>query len=274
VNLPEFLNSYAYLAFALFLLGTALRLGRLIRVALTRRKPRGRTPGAVDAPGGMPALEALRKVLLEPVMRFHFRANSLWASGYVLYHIAIAIILSGYALSALLLVPRVLRGSPVPDVALGLPASHNYSPANLLALVFGNAEHLQANYLFGGFAQLFVALTWPAVLLGLAGSGSLLLVHLSRRLGAIRGDLDSAARGVRQPGRFSLEHLLVTLLVFTIIVTEILARLERVPGVVFYHAALGMTLFAIFPFTYLFHMLYGMFAVYFAVRRRRDRTVA
>lgn len=274
MNLLEFLNAYAYLAFALFFLGTALRLGRLLRVALTRRKPRGRTPSAIDAPSKMPTFEALGGVLLEPVMRFHLRANRLWAWGYVLYHIAIAVILSGYALSALLLAPRVLRGSPVPDVALGLPASYNYSPANLLAVVFGNAEHLQANYLFGDFAQVFVVLTWLAVLLGLMGSGSLLLVHLKGRLGAVLGDLDPAARGVRQRGRLSLEHLLITLLVFTIIITEILARLELVPGIVFYHAALGLTLFAVFPFTYLFHMLYGLVAVYFAVRRRRERTVA
>jgi len=47
-----------------------------------------------------------------------------------------------------------------------------------------------------------------------------------------------------------------------------------VPGIVYYHAALGLTIFAVFPFTYLFHIVYAFIAVYFAVQRRKNRTIA
>lgn len=274
MSIEGFLNVYAYIAFTLFFLGTALKLGRFVRVAITNRKPRGRTPTALDAPEPMPTFEAIKKVLFGPITHFYLKANRTWARGYMFYHVAIITILSGYALSALILAVRILSGSPVPDVALGIPESYNYSPANLLAIVFGNAEHLQAPYLFGRLAGIFIAVTWVAVLFGLYGNTNLLITILRKKSGAVMDDLDPAARGIRTPGHFSWEHLFVTLLVFSIIWTEILARLELVPGIVYYHAALGLTIFAVFPFTYLFHIVYAFIAVYFAVQRRKNRTIA
>jgi len=270
----EFLSYYAPLAIGLFLLGTGLKLGRWLSALVTRKKFTGRTERALDTPSPLGAIEALKLVLLGPIRNFYLKANKTWARGYMLYHIAIVTILAGYGISALILGYHLASGNPVPDVARGLEESHSYTIPNLLAIIFGNGEHLQASFLFGSLAPAFVGLTWLAVAVGLAGNFNLLLTIVRKKSGAVVGNLDKAARGMRTSGHFSWEHLVVTLLVFGIIITELLARLELVEGMVYYHAALGLTIFAIFPFTYLFHMVYAFIAVYYATRRRMNRTVA
>jgi nitrate reductase gamma subunit len=70
------------------------------------------------------------------------------------------------------------------------------------------------------------------------------------------------------------DRTVVRLLIFTIIWTELFARLHLVDGIVFVHAFLGLTLLTLFPFTYLFHMVYNFLALFYATRRRMARTIA
>jgi nitrate reductase gamma subunit len=66
----------------------------------------------------------------------------------------------------------------------------------------------------------------------------------------------------------------VRLLIFSIIWTELLARLHVVEGIVFAHAFLGLLLLSMLPFTYLFHIVYNFLAIFYAVRRRMNRAIA
>jgi hypothetical protein len=268
------LNIVAPVAFSIFLLGIGLKLGRVLLALVTRRRFHGITERFEGAPPRLGAIESLQAVLFDPINHFYRRANRTWSRGYVFYHLAIVTEVIGYSISALIVLTHVLAGSTVPDVALHRHESHNYSPANLLALVFGNGEALQGQFLFGSLAPLFAGFTWVAVGFAVVGNLHLLVTLLRRRSAAVLSDLDPAARGVRVAGRLPWDRLLVRSLIFCIIWTELFARLELVPDVVFVHAALGLALFTLFPFTYLFHMVYAMVAVFFATRRRMARTLA
>jgi hypothetical protein len=162
---------------------------------------------------------------------------------------------------------HALAGDPIPNVAEG-------SFANVFAIVFGNAEPVQSQFLFGALARPFVIATWVVVASALVGNTLLLLTHLLGRSGAVRADIDPAAKGLRVRGKRAPSHLAVTALVYAIIWTEILARLEIVPGIVYVHAMLGATLLLVLPYTYLFHMLYGVIGVYYSARRWQARTIA
>ena len=63
-------------------------------------------------------------------------------------------------------------------------------------------------------------------------------------------------------------------LILLLIVSEVLGRLELVPGIVYIHSLLGLTLLLIFPFSYLRHIVFVPIAVSLAVRGRRLGTVA
>ncbi|NWF79940.1 MAG: hypothetical protein HXY37_07810 [Chloroflexi bacterium] len=268
------LDIVAPIVFTIFLIGLGLRLGRLLKALLLRQRFRGVTANFVGAPPPMPLGAALKAVLLGPFAHFHRKSNALWGYGLIAYHIAIITEVTGYTLSALILGGRLLLGQAVPDVARHLEHSHNTSPSNLLAIIFGNGEALQAHFLFGSLAPLFIGVTWVAVGFAVAGNTALLITLLRRRTSAIVSDLDPASRGMRIAGRRPWDRTLVRLLIFCIIWTELFARLELVPGIVFVHAGLGLALFMLFPFTYLFHIVYGFFAVAVATRRRMAGTIA
>ncbi len=268
------LDIVAPIVLTIFVIGVGLRLGRLIKALFLRQHFRGVTPNFVGAPPPMPLGAALKAVILGPFAHFHRKSNSLWGYGLIAYHIAIITEVTGYTLSALILGMRLLQGQPVPDVARHLEHSFNTSPSNLLAIIFGNGEALQAHYLFGSLAPVFVGVTWVAVSFAVVGNMALLITLLRKRSSAIVSDMDEASRGVRVAGRRPWDRMLVRLVIFCIIWTELFARLELIPGIVFVHAALGLALFTLFPFTYLFHMIYGIFAVAVATRRRMVRTIA
>ena len=273
--MQSFLNIYAPTALMIFAVGLALRPGRWAKAVVMRRgvvhqlnpsfpvnyKRLSLARGAID-------------VLVSPVTHFHRNANRTWSRGYMLYHIAIITEVTGYTLSFLILFVRIAIGQSVPDVALHAEKSANYDPSNLLAIVFGNAEAPATQFLFGGFAPYFVAITWVAVGFAVVGNLYLLYTLLRRRNAAVLGDIDKASKGVRIKGRLTWDRLTVRLLIFMIIWTELLARLDVVPGIVFVHAALGLALFTLFPFTYLFHMVYNFVALYCSARRRAIRAVA
>lgn len=269
-----FLNVFAPLALGVFLIGLSLRMGRVLKASVTRRPFRGITPRFEGAPPRLGAWEALKAVLFDPINHFYKKANPTWNRGYVFYHMAIITEVMGYSLSALIVGAHILAGGTVPDVALHLKESYNYAPANLLAIIFGNGEPLQAQFLFGSLAPFFVGFTWVAVAFAVIGNLNLMITLLRKRSGAVVNDIDAASRGVRIKGRMTWDRLLIRSLIFTIIWTELFARLDLIHGIVFVHGALGLVLFTLFPFTYLFHMVYSLFAVFFATRRRMARTIA
>lgn len=272
--MESFLNAFAPIALAVFAVGIALRLGRWTRAVVLRRRVHRRNPGFPVNDRRLSLLKGVKEVVAGPVIHFHRKANRTWSRGYLLYHIAIITEVTGYTLSTLILCARMATGQPVPDVASQAEQSANHEPANLLAIVFGNGEPVPAHFLFGGLDSYVIALTWVAVGFAVAGNLHLVYTLLRRRNAAVLADIDEASRGVRVTGRLSWDRLTVRLLIFTIIWTELLARLDAVPGIVFVHAALGLALFTLFPFTYLFHMVYNFVAVYYSARRRAIRAVA
>jgi len=272
--MEAFLNIYAPVALLLFFGGLALRMGRWVKALFVHRTVRGRNRTFPIMSRDLGLIKGAVEVLAGPVTHFHHKANRTWSRGYALYHVAIITEVTSYTLSALILFVRMAVGQPVPDVALHAAESFNYTPANLLAIIFGNGESLAANFLFGGLAPVVVGITWVAVGFAVLGNLHLLFTLLTRRNAAVVGDIDAASEGVRVKGRITWDRLAVRLLIFSIIWTELLARLDVVPGIVFVHASLGLALFTLFPFTYLFHMVYNVVALYYSARRRSIRAVA
>lgn len=272
--MQAFINTIAPFALTIFVVGLGMRFGRWARKAAFRQRLRGMTRDFASGAAPLGLLQSLRLVLLSPITRFAGRANRTWARGYLFYHLAIITKGIGYSLAGLIVLWHVLQHNPVPDVAAHSAASYNYSAANLLALVFGNGESLQSTFLFGELAQLFVTVTWVAVLFAVAGNLHLLYTAVRRRNGAVLAGIDPAAADVRTRGWLLWDRVAVRLLIFCIIWTELLARLHVVDGIVFGHALLGLLLLTILPFTYLFHMVYNFLAVFYAVRRWRNRAIA
>ncbi len=270
----ELLNIVAPVAMAIFIVGVGLRLGRFTWALVTKRRFRGVSPTFESPPPRMGVIPALYAVLFGPFNHFYKRANPVWGRGYLFYHVAIITEVIGYTISALIVFAHVIVGRPVPDVSLHLAESFNYSPANLLAIIFGNGEHLQAHFLFGEFGSLFIGVTWIAVGFAVVGNLHLMVALVRKWSGAVVGDIDRAAQGIRTPGRYAWDRIVVRTIIFCIIWTELFARLHLVPGIVYLHALLGLTLFVLLPFTYLFHIVYNFLAVFYAVRRRMARTIA
>ncbi len=270
------LNIYAPIAITIFIVGVSIRMGRWAKAVIAPRRYHSGVNKAgfegAAAPAGL--IPSLKAVMVDPVTNFYMKANKTWGRGYVLYHIAIVTEVIGYGLASLLLFARIIMAGSVPDVGAHAEHSFNYSPANLLAIIFGNGEHLQAQFLFGDFAPIFISVTWVAVCCAVLGNLHLMITLIRRRNGAIVSDIDASAAGMRTKGRRTPDRILVRSLIFCIIWTELFARLGLFPGVVFVHAALGATLFMLLPFTYLFHIVYNFLAVFYATRRRMARTVA
>ncbi len=273
--MEAFLNIFAPIAFTIFVVGLGLRIGRWFKALFTQRKVRGRNAGFPEVSQPMSLLGGAKDVLFGPVKNFTGRSNRTWNRGYVLYHIAIITEVTGYTLSALILFGRMAMGQMVPDVATHAEQSFNFAPANLLAIIFGNGEHLQAHFLFGDFASIFIGITWVAVTFAVLGNLHLMYSLWTRRnSAAVVSDIDDAAKGVRIKGRLTWDRIAVRSLIFLIIWTELFARLNLIPGIVFVHSALGLALFTLFPFTYLYHMVYNFIALFYSARRRASRVVA
>lgn len=256
-------------ALSLFVLGVGYRLLRYSFLIGTVHRPMGRNTLTLDSPPIISLGSAYRRVLTGPIQNFARKANRLWTIGYICYHIGIITIMTGYGVSMLILAERVMQGGAVPDVATGLTATHSYSFTNLMAIVFGNAEPLQSAYLFGPYAGAFTAITWVAVIAALIGNSMLLLNHLLKRSGAVTKGMDKATEHIRTKGFHNKTNLLITLLVFAIVWSEVLARLHVAEGIVYVHSLLGLTLLAAFPFTVLNHILYVWAGLYYAAKTLR-----
>ncbi|MBO9317236.1 MAG: hypothetical protein J7456_15805 [Chloroflexus sp.] len=270
----ELLNVVAPIAFAILIVGVGLRFWRFAWALMTKRRFRGVSPTFESPPPRMGVFPALYAVLFGPFNHFYKRSNPVWGRGYLLYHVAIITEVTGYTISAFIVFANILLGRPVPDVSLKLAESFNYSPANLLAIIFGNGKALQANFLFGDFGPYFIGITWVAVIFAVIGNLHLMVALVRKWSGAVVGDIDRASQGIRTPGRYAWDRIAIRSIIFCIIWTELLSRLNIVPDTIYLHALLGMALFTLLPFTYLFHMAYNFLAIFYAVRRRMERTIA
>jgi len=267
MTVKELLDPYAYFTLGVLISSLAVKFFRIIRLALAH-DPTIKTAFKHPSPPGYVA--AIRQTIYSPMRQFHLKANKTWTRGYAFYHIAIILLLLGYALSALILAGKMIAGHPIPDVESGTMTPESSTPANLLAIIFGNAEVIQRRFLFGVYSSVFLMVTWAEIGCAVFGNCCLLLTLLGKRCGAVRGDLDDSSRGVRNAGAFSWQHLLVRFLIFSIIWLEILSRLEWMPGLVYYHAFAGLTLFLLLPFVYLRHIVFVPLALYLAVSKRRS----
>lgn len=270
------LQVFAPLALAVFAIGVAPKFIRWGRGVLAGGTFSGRSKNEIDSPERESPLRALVRVLYKP-MTFSSGANASWTAGYALYHVGIITIFAGYSLAAALLGVNILLGNPVPNMTTG-EFTQQLSLVNLLAIVFGNAESPAREFLFGPAAPVFLGVTWVAVISAFLGNVAL-FGNAFRNKGAIVGDIHEAARGFRTSGRFSLEHVLITGLVFGIVITELLARLaSSVPAIphnmLYYHLLLAMAIVVLTPFTFLKHIVFFPITLYYATRRRVTRTIA
>ncbi len=268
-----FLDVYTPIALLITIAGFAHKVGMHV-VRLSRPPTPGLAINLLDAPPKLGWLAAAWDVLSFPVTRFNVRANPVLVWGVVFYHMGIITIITGYALSTLLVCGYLAFGLPIPDVSTGIPVSYNISYSNVFAIIFGNGEPLQSMFLFGPLAGAFRLVTWLAVLSALFGNSLILITHILGRGGAIVGDIDKAAKKIRIKGMFTASHLVITLVVYTIIWTEILSRIDAVHGIVYLHSVIGVTLILMMPYTYLFHMMYFPVSIFYAARRRRERCIA
>ena len=224
---------------------------------------------ALDFPAATRKRLALRDIVYNPFRKFHFKANRIWAMGYCLYHIGVVMLVTGYAVSALIIFIKYMGNVPIPDVTTGYQTANSLTAANILALVFGNGEHIQAQFLFGKFGQLFIAVSWIDIIFAFCGNQLLLYTTFRKKSGAVQGPIDQVVAGIRIKGGASLQHLMVRLTIFFIIISEILARLHLMDGIIYYHALAAMTLILFFCFTYLLHIAYAPLALYMAYQKRR-----
>ncbi len=272
--LIPFLEVYTPIALAIAAFGILYRVGTHA-MRLSRPSFPGMATNLLDAPPKLDWFTAVWKAISFPVLRFNVRANPIIVTGVIFYHLGIITISAGYALSLLMMGWHFALGvTTVPDISTGEAISNNFSYSNILAIIAGNGERLQSEYLFGPFATAFRVITWPVVISALFGNTLILFTHLRGRGGAVLNDIDKAAKNIRTAGMFKLSHLLVTFIVYSVIWTEILSRLEIVHGIVYLHAVLGVTLILLLPYTYLFHMLYFPVGAYYAARRWRERYIA
>lgn len=274
--LYQLLNFYTLVAVIIFVVGLALNLGRWLFSFSSRRRYRGITKQFEGAPTHTSFFAGAKDVLLGPVKHFYHQANPSWNRGYMLYHIAIITKATSYGVAALIVFAHMLLSHTVPDVAAHAKESFNYAPGNIASIIFGSSEELQAHFLFGDFlGPIVMTITGLALVLAVLGNLHMVYTTLRNRgASAIVRDIDHAARGIRTLGIPKWDRVLVRLIIFSIIWVDIVSRFHLVDNIVFIHAFLGMTLLLIFPFTYLFHMVYNVLALIYSSRRRMLRTVA
>jgi len=274
MSIHSFLNVYSILAVGLIVFSWTSLGWNIVALGWLRRRGPERNSSALKTPPPRTFLQTLRQYTADPWLRFHRRTNRLWAHGYLFYHLGIFTIVAGYAVTLLILALKFFHGAEIPNLTPSAAPQAALSPANFLAMVFGNAEPVQRHFLFGRYASLFLGVSWLELACAIYGQACLMTALLCFGQGAVRRAPDSASRNMPRDGRFSGQHLLVRSLIFTIVITEILARLQVTPGIVYYHAALGLTLLVLAPHTYLAHIFIAPIAALNGLRRRRLWTTA
>lgn len=266
------LDIYCLVAGSVCVVGLSNMLIRLC--AAVRRTPSLPKPETKPVSRFVGNTVTLARFLGRPWQSFCARANPWWTVGCIAYHLAISTVVLGYALSLGLLAVRLCQGRALPDLLSGQPVPSAHGPAHIAALIFGNSEPTVGRFLLGRGYRLFLLATHAEVVFALTGNVCLVYSLLRGRMGAILHDLDAVTLGLRRPGRFSIEHLIVRGLIFLIVQAELIARLQVWPQVVYWHVALAMTFLMLLPFSYLAHVFYSPVALVLGYRRRRDRVTA
>jgi hypothetical protein len=272
MTISEFLHYYFFIAIGLCMIGLLDKILRL--TALERNEDSKSSMKLIDAPRPQSFLSIVKNLLLGPGRNFHYRASHIWTWGYVCYHLAIFIVVTGYIAAAAILLFKKASGVPIPDFYPQLSAVTDQRIANGLAFIFGNAEPSASQFLFGSFSPWFQGLALADLPLAVVGNACLLSTVLRRRIGAVHHDIDDAVRHLRLKGQFSGQHLMVRAIIFTIILMVFICRMEWIPTITYYHAVLALTLIALFPFTYLAHIPLAPLVVWSAFRRRRRNAIA
>jgi hypothetical protein len=203
--------------------------------------------------------------LFRPWASFHRKTDRTWAVGYACYHVAILLVVTGYAVSLGLIGLHLVRGRLLPDYFSPAASLTHASVGNLMFWVFGNAETRASDFLFGRLAPAFRAMAWLELPLALFGKA---------RVGAIRRGLDSVSDQIRYKGCFSGQRLLVRIIILGIITLEFIGRFDGCKPAAAFHTVVAFTLIALVPVTYLTHIPLAPVALWQALSRRRMNRVA
>lgn len=269
MEIKEILNIYASIAVTIFVVLVGARMIRTIFLVMTKSGVGGRTKNAIDNP----EYRGSAFTVIQSAAKFSTKSNKLYTYGLIFYHIDIIILSLAYALTAFRMIVAAINDHGILDVTTGV-IGNNYSMSNILAIVFGSGEPLQATFLYGDFASIYMNFTWGLIILAVVGN---LMIIMSRIFqnggGSVVSDIDPAATGVRVDGINNKSHLIISLIIFGIIWSEILARLHVYENAVYYHAFLGVTILMLVPFTYLIHTVYIPVYLYYAAKRYKYRYI-
>lgn len=272
MSIIEFFNCYCYFATGLCLLGLSDKFIGLLYY---------KWPVYADSSVrliGAPRKKSFgfiaKKILYNPASHFHYKSSRLWTFGYITYHSAILLVVGSYLFSVIVIFQNKFHGLPLPDFLKHVTSGSGYSISNVAVFIFGNAEPFASRFLYGDYSWIFNAIAWIDLPLALTGNLSLLYVVISRRSGATCHDLDHAACDLRIKGVFSGQRLVIRIIILSIIITEFLGRFESISYIAYFHAFLGFSLIAVFPFTYLVHVPFIPFIECFAFIRRRRNAIA
>lgn len=238
------LKYYACMAILIFLAGIIYRFTRYAYLFVTRKRSILISSHPLDPPQNHSFIKAVGLVLSSFYSSFANRFNPLWAGGVLCYHIG----------------------------ALGHLVLDSPNTVNLLMFVLGYHQIKQSLSPVNNF---LMTLSWTFIILAFVGSGIILMTYIMRRNGGTCSILGDVSKDIgSKKANPNLAHLLISILVFLIVITEILSRFEIIDYVLLYHAFFELTLFMIIPYTYLFHILTGFVSLIYAARRRQRNIVA
>jgi len=222
----------------------------------------------LDRPSKRAFIPCLLSTISKPTFSFHKKANPIWTLGYCLYHIAIITLVTGYTFSFAIILFRYFNGETIPSFVSQTTGS-DMSPLNILVIIFGNAEHSQAHFLFGKYAQLFINATWFDIACAICGNTLLLFTVFAKRMGRISRNIDFSQGLIKISGTSSNQHIVIRVVIFCIIWTEVFARFGFSENFVFAHTFFGVVLFAFLPLLYINHILFFPFSIILNTRKRQ-----
>jgi len=269
MDIKELLNIYAQVAVTVFVVLVGARFIRTFYLIATKSGVGGRTKNAVDNP----KYSGSAFTVINRAAKFTRNSNPLYYWGLILYHIDIITLSLAYAVTTARMIIATHNDHGILDVATGT-IGKNYSLSNILAIIFGSGEPLQADFLYGTYASVYMNITWVLIVFAVIGNLMIIISRISQNGGgSVVSDIDATAKGVRVDGINNKSHLLVSLIIFAIIWSEIVARLHLVENAVYYHSFLGVTVLLLVPFTYLIHTVYIPVYLYYAARRYKYRYI-
>ena len=153
-----------------------------------------------------------------------------WGTSATTWHLLSVIAV--YAVCAVAVLVRSTQGTPL--VFVGGPSTGGLGRA--VFLIFGNGDPAVGKYLFGRCSHVFSGFGWCELGLAMTGNVALFVGWFT------------------QTPRRKPSHLFVRGLIFAIIQTEWLGRLQLVSWATGFHTFLGLTLVLVVPYSYLAHL--------------------